>query len=658
MNHPKPDVVANCDGVTVDPGQPSQKHGASIFPQYPSLPPTTALNYTPRRLGPPSTSSRIQGTPRELLEEEWQSLKDLLHVHYIQENKTLETVRKVMREQHGLVLTQKQLTNRFSKWKFKKNVKQSEAERFIGIAETTSEHAEASVEGVRVTAAKRKRWEKRARNKSPHEGLQSSTPGQQLSPRGFNSAETNTGQNDDGLIAFGMPIDDTSVHALPSTSALSSYGIMSMSFPSTDPLRLTKPLVSDELHVSRHDVASHDALPAGAPPFSPSFEVTDQLLLSRLFATLNLGPSPDFALLHLSAPHAEKCIQDSTTISFEDLIDLSHGGGAVPWQSSQINSLNPSLAVRDASPAFKVAGLDVIFPSQKTVFAHPLDVELYPFPRHDENRFKPTSTAKYHDIIQVEMKDCLYKIQKLDSVSLGHTEAGIMLIDRLAMAYFGLGHYDEAERQFKRILPILLERHGPNSRHAVSVKRDLAETILHLGRYQEANQMAREVHASALIIDTSSGTLLQKSLHVLAQSYGNLRNLAREEELLRQLVQIRLATSGPRHGDTLGAIRSLCDSLSDSKRHSESEELLRVSLELSQNDEVSDKRKCLICRKLATVLYNQGNYRESEALYRKTVDVSVRLLGREHPDTLRCQFWLGKVLRARGSMEESHELLV
>ncbi|KAI0811393.1 hypothetical protein GGR55DRAFT_99653 [Xylaria sp. FL0064] len=255
-----------------------------------------------------------------------------------------------------------------------------------------------------------------------------------------------------------------------------------------------------------------------------------------------------------------------------------------------------------------------------------------------------------------KMQESSEKIQRLESVALGETDAAVALIDGLAVAYFDLGHYNEAEKQFNRMLPRLLQRHPPNSRYVLSVKRDLAEVILHLERFEEANKMAQDVHDLALAIDTPGGRLTQRSLHILAQSYGNLHDLSKEEVLLRQLVQIRLSSLGPRHGDTLAAIRSLCDSIIDSERFSESEELLRAAMELSQSAEVSDRKKCLISRKLATVLYKKGDYRESETLYRKTLDMSVQLLGDEHPDTLRCRFWLCKTLRARGSLSDSYDL--
>ena len=43
--------------------------------------------------------------PRQLSEEEWENLRDIFHTYYMQENKTLDKIVKIMREQHGLVLT-------------------------------------------------------------------------------------------------------------------------------------------------------------------------------------------------------------------------------------------------------------------------------------------------------------------------------------------------------------------------------------------------------------------------------------------------------------------------------------------------------------------------------------------------------------------------
>lgn len=397
------------------------------------------------------------------------------------------------------------------------------------------------------------------------------------------------------------------------------------------------------------------SLPDG--PWSTLFPLDDGLLLMyRLFSALKILPPNDMARFITPLTSTETQDQRPLTITNEQFMELSNGSQDVSWNSAQSFVHESSPRTRLKSSAFKCPGIDAIFPNQELIFANPLDMELYPFPHHYQSCLYRVQLPKTHDILQREIQESSEKIQRLQSVALGETDAAVALIDNLAVAYFGLGHYNEAEKQFSRILLRLLKRHPPNSRYVISVKRDLAEVILHLGRFEEANRMAHDVYESALAIDIPGGRLTQRSLHVLAQSYGNLRDLPKEEDLLRQLVQIRLSSLGPKHGDTLAAIRSLCDSIMDSERFSESEELLRIALELSQNAEVSDRRKCLISRKLATVLYKKGNYRESEALYRNTLGMSVHLLGDEHPDTLRCRFWLCKTLRARGLLSDSYHL--
>ncbi|KAJ8131255.1 hypothetical protein O1611_g2369 [Lasiodiplodia mahajangana] len=573
MTHVAMDFIASSD-VMMDGD--TIISDASIMPVNERAP-TNSLPLIPAPEAP--NVNYASPSPRQLSDAEWGDLKDLLHKLYIQENKTLEKIRTILRKHHGLVLTQKQLTKRFSEWKFKKNVKHVEMEDFLRRADRAPGQTEVSVEGVRITAAKRERWGKRTRLEPRLERSRIPLPGQQ------------SGQS------------------LPDDSG-------SASFPSDDGLSLMR----------------------------------------RLFSALRIVPPNDMTALIPLVASAETMDQRPLTITNEQFMELSHGGRDVSWRAAQSSVYERFSGKRPKSSIFKCLGIDAIFPSQELIFANPLDMELYPFPYHYQSRLDYVPPPKTHDILQKEMQESSEKIQRLQSVGLGETDAAVALIDSLAVACFSLGHYNKAEEQFNHMLPRLLQRHAPSSRYVVSVRRDLAEVILHLGRFEEANKMAQDVHELALAIDTPGGRLTQRSLHVLAQSYGNLRDLPKEEDLLRQLVQIRLSSLGPRHGDTLAAIRSLCDSIIDSERFSESEELLRVALELSQSAEVSDRRKCLISRKLATVLYKKGDYSGSEALYRETLGMSVHLLGDEHPDTLRCRFWLCKVLRARGSLSDSYRL--
>ena len=406
----------------------------------------------------------------------------------------------------------------------------------------------------------------------------------------------------------------------------------------------------------------------------------DTETLTRLFSALKMDPRdiscnpPAQAVVEVSTPTMD-------TISLQDLEICSFDGRLVPWVAKQAAicetvsqkgseedtpeqgttmfvSHQYGSKKRTTTGALKYSFADMIFPSSKVVEPDPFSLEVYPFPRDQRRRLEVLPVSNSDTVWRKEMNECMIMINKLGSAALGSSPATTARQKRLAIAYCKLGYYDKAEHQFKRILPALEQRHGKHSPHVILVRINLAKTIFQLGRYRDANQMAQHVHTWARRLDPG-GVLYQEAARVLARSFGYLGNLMREEELLRELVQIRLNAFGPKHGDTLVVIEQLCGSIIAAKRHSESEELLRVALELSSNaTHSSSRRKYLICRRLGITLYKQGKYADSEALLRKTTEMSEKLLGIEHSITLNCKLWLCRVLRARGLLLESHDILL
>ncbi|CAO2655996.1 Nn.00g047990.m01.CDS01 [Neocucurbitaria sp. VM-36] len=631
---------------------------------------------------------------RQLSDADWEDMKEMLLKLYIKENKTLKALQKVLREDHGLILSQKQLTKRFAEWNFKKNVKQAEIEAYLTKSSLPSNRSDISVDGVRITAAKRERWEKIAKTKL-------STGAQELSPgsgaasldgngspldttRGSSSSSPSTSSSN---IISPLPRQDRSeMPPHPSISTLSSTDTCSLarhgasddhSLPS--PSRLS--LIATNPNGSSSSLLAGAIVPVSSIestqarqlshqqsekhctwPFSSGIKDYNPALLVRLFSALKIDPPGDVTIFDLPPPHiTETPAAIAETVSLKEIEDSSYNGEGLHWINTRQKPGHYGTRKRTAAGVLKFPYVDVLLPSQKVVLASPLEVELYPFPfsRSQAQRFEAKPASKYHDVLRKEIQECISRIDKLKASALGFDTAMLRLIFELAVAYFNLGHFDKAEQEFKRILPALEEKYGSDSDWVGFVKATLAEAIMISGRFVEANQMAQDVHTLALSIDIAGDSLVPRAIKVLAESYGYLRDLAKEEELLRQLVQIRLTSLGPRHGDTLSAIRSLCDSISYSRKYSESEELLRIALELSASTQgISDRRKCLICHHYAKVLYKLRKYPASEALYRKAAEMSERLLGAEYPDTLRCKFWLARVLRARGLLQESYDVLL
>src|ERR1035438_8552798 len=59
---------------------------------------------------------------------------------------------------------------------------------------------------------------------------------------------------------------------------------------------------------------------------------------------------------------------------------------------------------------------------------------------------------------------------------------------------------------------------------------------------------------------------------------------------------------------------------------------------------------------LATALDDEGRYAEAEKLYRETLDIQRRVLGTEHPDTLRSMNNLAIVLNHQRRFTEAEKL--
>jgi tetratricopeptide (TPR) repeat protein len=61
-------------------------------------------------------------------------------------------------------------------------------------------------------------------------------------------------------------------------------------------------------------------------------------------------------------------------------------------------------------------------------------------------------------------------------------------------------------------------------------------------------------------------------------------------------------------------------------------------------------------KNLAEALSSQGNYAEAEEMHRETLALSVKVLGKEHPETLVSMSNLAKTLSSQGNYAEAEEM--
>jgi tetratricopeptide (TPR) repeat protein len=576
-------------------------------------------------------------------------------------------------------------------------------------AEALRGEEEASVNGVRITAAKCGRWEKRARIAEEQKSTRTKdlvrafdTPCSIVrSERLLCTLSTDSSntprheQSSDMLIMSSSTLPEDQANSFPrhgstgahlspllaaSPTKATSTGFSSSTLPSGS----FEPVHSlPGGHLNRGTVQVREQYSESpSTPRSPDryIEITTQLL-----SRLELDPTD----ITLYGPPTHTVPEVSTsgtdTISLKDLETCNHDGRLVPWfgkQATLHKTASPcstevtrhhgekpsrqgtivlvprhySSKKRTTNGALKYSFADVIFPSSQVVEPDPFSLEVYPFPQNQGRRLKLRPTATIYESNRMSLNDCIAKINKLESACLGSKTVATKLKWNLAAAYYNFGYYDKAEYQYRQILQIFEQNHGQNSWEYVSAKIYLSDSISRLGRPQEGYQMAQDAHILARRFYPGS-SLYQIATSVLATSFRFLDDTGSAEILLRELVQITLTTLGPKHGKTISVISNLCSTMVELKRYSESEDLLRVTLELSFDaTDLSDRNQCTIRYKLGELLYNQDRYADSEALLRVTAKMSEKLLGIEHGQTLKCKNLLAKVLRTRRLLSESHDI--
>lgn len=578
-------------------------------------------------------------------------------------------------------------------------------------AEALRGKEEASLNGVRITAAKYERWEKRARIDEKQKGTHtknvveafdkpsSLTRSDRISytPSTDFPRTSIHEQSSDMLIASPSTPPEDQVNSstlygstenyLSPSLAVSSTELTNPGFsPSALLIGSSEPLgSSSNAHVNMNTVQEPEQHFVSPIPLQSSDRDVD--IVTRLFSALEMDPidipvhtPPTRAVTEVFSPATD-------TVCLQDLEACSYDRRLVPWADKQAtlhktaspgsievtpyhNEERPQQGTiilvsyqcgsrkRTTTGAFKYPSVDVIFSSSRVIELDPFSLEVYPFPQDQGRQLEIQPPATEYDSLRMDLNDCIAKINKLESAGLGSNFTTTEMRGSLASAYFNLGYYDKAEYEYKQILPVFEQRCGRNSWAYISIKTALARVVIRLGRPQEGHQMVQDAHILARRFYPGS-LLYHVTTRALADSFSFLDDLANEQELIREVLQIRLTASGPKHGDTIQIIPHLCYSMCGSERYSESEELLRVALELSYYATgISDREGCRLRYYLGTSLYKQGKYADSEALLRKTARISERLLGIEHQEALTCKILLCEVLKARKLLAESQDILL
>ncbi|MFC1634416.1 tetratricopeptide repeat protein [Planctomycetota bacterium] len=264
-------------------------------------------------------------------------------------------------------------------------------------------------------------------------------------------------------------------------------------------------------------------------------------------------------------------------------------------------------------------------------------------------------------------------------------EQQLATMNGLAVAYYGLGKYKEAESLFTSALELI--RDEPDKEdffHLPYIKSNLANVYRAQGRYEEAERLCVQTPAMGIMaaIYQAQGRyaeaepLLVKALEEVRQlrgdeHYGTLEfsvNLAQlyvdqdryeeAQELLNKALTIARKLLRKEHPVTLGLVNAYAVVLTNQEQYDQAEELFREALDGRQRELGDDHPKTLETINDLGILHRQWqHYKKAEELLKKALEGRKIKSGDDHPETLETLNDFGVLRREQGEYDEAANLL-
>jgi tetratricopeptide (TPR) repeat protein len=513
---------------------------------------------------------------------------------------------------------------------------------------TPSTHLEQIMGGRRITSFRVERWQKEMKP----------SPNQRSRQEVFRDADQprTTDRGIDAQIEVGSSSESSS--SMADLAQIFEVGKSPIS-------PMSNSTVSDPDVALESSNFSNDTWPFA----STAVDVIGSPKLSRLFAALKMECPTDIDPFSLPEPAFPTPPEATDCLSQSDLMDLhntknrdsdSQKGEEVVRYDYYNTTFQLPLLGSSPQRAFsrKFPEFDVWFPSGAVMIPSPLN-ELYVFPSPTPKLMKETPglrTQVANDrFLEVESSKKLAKLQPL----LHEYDPKILqTMNKLAGALFNQGKYLQAEELFRKLAGIFLVTCGPNSEGYLWAQVDLSNTLAFLDRDPEADKIVQSIESAITLGFKASDRLVLEFLNTKAWVAREMGDRQGDENCGRELLQITLGSYGLRHPQTLHAIRNLANPLKRKGSLQESEQLLRIVVQLSNEvNGVWSETELLAMSVLADILSLNNQHIESVMLSRLALGRAKVLLGPTHRVAVGCSRQLAISMRGIGHLRESEQAL-
>ncbi|CAG8961112.1 hypothetical protein HYFRA_00002655 [Hymenoscyphus fraxineus] len=550
-----------------------------------------------------SSVARLQ--QRQPSSDEWELWKADIYHWYIEENKTLEDLRRLVCNKHNFRPTIKQLTRRLDQWNFWKNKRQ-----------------------------KQKKSGNRLIIRVQHRRSVSST---NTLPKLSRDSNTYEGDNETNIDLEAVEFESQPQRALSLCRTK----------------RSEQPNGQSAIFPTRNTSAAGSI----STTRSGSKEDTMNDLEERL-SELSISFGVDIS--SFQRPSASDNSMPKEVLTAEELRGIESSSSF-----NEYETFSGAMLIKHSQPAtgrknpLKVLGYDVDFPS--SILVPSLSGELYPFPRRPNSNFTRVNSTPEIVVLRTTISDYLGKFEALSRLKRPETDpVMIKIMNKLGRRYRDSDLYRESEIWYRRELSARqLSGESPGSIKMIQTELAIVDSINDQGRHEEAFSLHETIHRKIVNNDATNKNdlLVSESLFTLGCILFERSYLKDAEAFLREAIQIRLNSLGPWENKSLQVMRWLGTVLRDRKEYEECEKLLMITIQLHKSvPETNYEDMYFALDRLAVLRGSQGESSECEMIYRDLLTGAESKLGKEHPSIVNIMHNYSRSLLDMGQLDKSEKM--
>jgi tetratricopeptide (TPR) repeat protein len=377
--------------------------------------------------------------------------------------------------------------------------------------------------------------------------------------------------------------------------------------------------------------------------------------LSRLFKRLEIECATPIPPLSLDNPDYD----DPTCLSSWEIQSLYNK--CIKPVDRDLNQRSPRKTVVSVETSFTNQHPHYPWRDVNAVFCgyspEPLN-EVYIFPPSQSAFHKPLKPkATAWESLETEREKLELQFAKLRKVSKLENPAVTIVMKNLAQTYEHLGKLKKAELMFRQLVDVYRRTLGPQDTRTLRECLNVIICIIARDRNNiEALSLVQNLRSELFKLVPLDNPLALDAAEVEACLAHNMGQMKKAESLDREILQMRLASEGPRHTKTISALAEFGKQISYRSTR-EGEIILRTALQLAlEAPAVTDIKTCQIANELAHCQHRNKTQVESYRTATKAVEKYIVSLGSKHMEVIKLRRTLAWSTLFLGKVTESEEL--